>query len=91
MNDARLEPGHERSEIAILCQIASSPNHDASNGNAERLEPNDKRVLVSIARYEHSSDVDSVTLLCHRHHRNYLFGTTLASGSNNMENGWPVA
>jgi len=94
MNDARLESGDERSEIAILRQIASSPNYDASNGNAERLEPNDKRVVVSIARYEHSSDMDSVKLLCDRHHRDYLLGTTLAAGSHDVENAralaWPV-
>jgi hypothetical protein len=91
MNDARLESGHERSEIAILRQIASSPNYDASNGYAERLEPNDKRMVVSVARYEHSSDMDSVTLLCDRHHRDYLLCTTLAAGSHNVENARALA
>jgi hypothetical protein len=48
-------------------------------------------VLVRIARYDHSSDVDSVTLLRDRHHRDDLLGTTLASRSNNMENSWTIA
>jgi hypothetical protein len=43
-------------------------------------------MLVRIAGLEHSGDVDPVTLLCDRHHRDYLLGTPLASGSNNMEN-----
>jgi hypothetical protein len=86
VNDARLEAGHERSEIAVFLQIASSLNHNARNGNAERLKPRDKRVVNCFARLEHGSNVDSVALLCDRHHRDYLLGTTLAAGSDDMEN-----
>jgi hypothetical protein len=91
VDDAGVEFAHERTELAVLAQVASRSNHNRSSGNAERLKPNDKWVAIRIVGHQHRRDVNTRALLLYRHHRDYLLSTTLTSRGYNVENGRALA